>query len=97
NAPYGGPFSVLGENGRLTGTYGWNPPPNVPAMLLMTGGETQEIRVEPGNGYTGEVEDVSLAVRGIREPVYAWEPLDANMRVIDACYRSHKSGQMERV
>jgi predicted dehydrogenase len=97
NAPYGGPFSAVGEKGRLTGTYGWNPPADGPAMLLTVGEEVQEVYVERGNDYAGEVEDLSLAVRGIRGPRYAWEPLDANMRVIDACYRSHRSGRAEKV
>jgi predicted dehydrogenase len=97
NASYGGPFSVVGDEGRLTGTYGWNPPPDAPAMLLMTGDGTKEIRVERANDYMGEVEDLSLAIRGVRRPVYEWEPLDANMRVIDACYASFKSGRPEKV
>jgi predicted dehydrogenase len=97
NAPYGGPFSVVGLKGRLTGTHGWNPPPDGPAMLLTLGSETEEVFVERANDYTGEVQDLSLAVRGLHEPVYAWEPLDANMRVIDTCYASHMSGKAEPV
>jgi xylose dehydrogenase (NAD/NADP) len=97
NASYGGPVSVVGDKGRLTGTYGWNPPPGGPAMLLMVGSETQEIYVERANDYTGEVQDLSLAIRGVRPPTYEWEPLDANMRVLDACYASFRSGQAEEV
>jgi predicted dehydrogenase len=66
-------------------------------MLLTAGHETQEIVVEHANDYAGEVRDLSMAVRGLREPVYAWEPLDANMRVIDACYASHKSGAAQKI
>jgi xylose dehydrogenase (NAD/NADP) len=97
NAAYGGPFSVVGDQGRLTGIHGWGPPPGGPAMLLMTAEGTQEIHVERDNDYKGEVEDLSLAIRGVRPPTYAWEPLDANMRVIDACYASFKSGKAEKV
>ncbi len=98
NAPYGGPFSVVGEKGRLTGPYGWGAPQGEPAMLLQrTGGDTEEIFVERRNDYTGEVQDLSEAIRGEHAPRYAWEPLDANMRVIDACYRSHRTGQAEQV
>jgi predicted dehydrogenase len=93
----GGPASAIGTQGRLVAPHGWNPPPDVPALVLTVGGERKEICVEPANDYAGEVEDLSLAVRGEREPLYAWEPLDANMRVIDACYASHKSGRAERV
>jgi predicted dehydrogenase len=97
NASYGGPFSVVGDKGRLAGTYGWNPPSETPAMLLMTAEGTEEIHVERANDYMGEVQDLSLAIRGVRPPVYEWEPLDANMRVLDACYASFRSGTAEKV
>jgi len=98
NAPWGGPFSVVGEAGRLTGAYGWGPPSDRPAMLLSVGGKTDEIYVtEHVNGYTAEVEDLSEAIRGLHPPRYAAEPLDATMRVIDACYRSQKSRTTEPV
>ncbi len=93
----GGPFSVIGERGRLTGTYGWGPPEGKPAMVLMTGGKAEEIFVGRANDHTGEVQDLSEAVRGVHEPVYVWEPLDANMRVIDACYRSYHTGVAQQV
>ncbi len=96
-APYSGPFSVQGVKGKLTGPYGWGAPKGKPAMLLTLGRETQEIYVERENDYTGEVQDVSEAVRGLHSPMYAWEPLDATMRVIDACYKSQKSGRQEKV
>jgi len=93
----GGPFSVVGTEGKLVGPYGWGPPADKPAMVLTTGGRTEEILVERANDYTGEVQDLSEAVRGEHEPVYAWEPLDANMRVVDACYRSYHTGSAARV
>ncbi len=65
NVPWGGPFSVIGEAGRLTGPYGWGAPPSEPAMLLQVGGETEPIAVvEHVNGYTAEVQDLSEAIRG---------------------------------
>ncbi|MBN1248093.1 MAG: Gfo/Idh/MocA family oxidoreductase [Anaerolineae bacterium] len=88
----GGPFSVIGERGRLTGPYGWGAPEGKPAMVLMTGDGIEEIFVERANDYTGEVQDLSEAIRGVAEPRYLWEPLDANMRVIDALYRSYHTG-----
>jgi len=96
-APSGAPFSVVGEQGKLTGTYGWGAPESKPAMVLMTGDTTEEIFVERANDHTGEVQDLSEAVRGVHEPVYVWEPLDANMRVIDACYRSYHTGVARQV
>jgi predicted dehydrogenase len=93
NAWYSGPFSVVGDEGRLVGAGGWRPYPGQPAMLLTVSDETKAIHVEHANEYAGEVRDLSEAVRGGRGPAYAWEPLDANMRVIDACFASYKSGR----
>jgi hypothetical protein len=65
NAPWGGPFSVIGERGHLTGPYGWSAPEGEPAMLLQVGGTTEKLVVAPGiNGYTAEVQDLSEAYRG---------------------------------
>jgi predicted dehydrogenase len=96
-APYSVPFSAIGTEGALVGTYGWHPPEGAPAMLLTVGDDTREIHATPANDYAGEVRDLSEAIRGLHAPVYAWEPLDANMRVIDACYASHRSGLPQAV
>jgi predicted dehydrogenase len=97
NAPHGGPLSVLGVEGKLTGPYGWGALEGKPALLLTIKGKTEEIHTGQANGYVGEFQDMSEAIRGLHKPVYEWEPLDANMRVIDACYKSHKSGNAENV
>ncbi len=98
NAPWGGPFSLVGENGKLTGPYGWGAPKGEPAMLLQAGGATEAIPVEEGlNGYTAEVQDLSEAVRGLHAPAFETESLVANMRIIDACYASQRSGRAETV
>ena len=97
NAPHGGPFSVQGVKGKLTGPYGWGAPKGAPAMLLTIKGKTEEIFTGKTNVNASVVQDLSEAIRGLHLPVYAWEPLDANMRVIDACYKSHKSGKAEKV
>ncbi|MCU0519365.1 MAG: Gfo/Idh/MocA family oxidoreductase [Anaerolineae bacterium] len=98
NVPWGGPFSVIGEAGRLTGPYGWGAPAGEPAMLLQVGGATERIVVaETINGYTAEVQDLSEAVRGLHPPRFVGESLVDNMRTIDACYESQRSGRAEAV
>ncbi|MGC9349844.1 MAG: Gfo/Idh/MocA family protein [Anaerolineae bacterium] len=97
NAPWGGPFSVIGEKGRLTGTYGWGTPGGKPAMILRTSGGTEEIFVEGANGHMLQVKDLSETVRGLHEPAYVSQPLTADMRVIDALYASQRSGEAEEV
>ena len=77
--------------------FGWSLRQGHPALLLTVGGDTQPIFVDHIDDYMGEVQDLSEAIRGLHEPVYASEPLDANMRVLDACYRSHISRGEEQV
>ena len=94
---HGEPLSISGTEGRLVAPLGWNPPKGRPALLLEADGGIQEIEIAHVDDYMGEVQDLSEATRGLREPVYAWEPLDANMRVIDACYRSHRTRREESI
>ena len=49
------------------------------------------------DAYALEFEDMSLAIRGVRPARYGAEPLDANMRVIDACFAAARSGRAEPV
>ena len=96
-AAYGAPLVAVGTQARLTAPHGWRPPPGEPALYLDVGDETTAIHVERIDDYVGEVRDLSLAIRGVQEPLYGQEPLDATMRVLDACFASHKSGRAERV
>jgi D-xylose 1-dehydrogenase (NADP+, D-xylono-1,5-lactone-forming) len=98
NAPWGGPFSLIGEQGHLTGPYGWDAPAGEPAMLLQAGGAEEKFVVAPGiNGYTAEVQDLSEAVRGLHAPAFVAESLVDNMRIIDACYASQRRGRAEAI
>lgn len=98
NAPWGGPFSVVGVKGKLTGPYGWGAPEGEPAMLLQVGRETEKVTVGGHvNGYTAEVQDLSEAIWGLHGPAFAAESLVENMRIIDACYASQRSGQAAAV
>jgi predicted dehydrogenase len=53
---------------------------------------SERIAVEPANPYLLEVEDACAAIRGERPSLFGAEPLDANMRVIDACFASDQAG-----
>jgi predicted dehydrogenase len=94
---YSSPPSVSGSKGSLVAPFGWRPPQGQPALVVSVGGELQEITIPPANDYMGEVQDLSEAVRGLHAPVYVNEPLESNMRVLDACYRSYRSGKPEAV
>jgi predicted dehydrogenase len=77
--------------------YGWRAPEGKPALQIITSGQMQEITIASKNDYMGEVQDLSEAIRGLRTPVYVAEPLEANMRVIDACYKAYRTGKAEAV
>jgi len=91
------PPSVTGTLGSLTAPFGWRPPQGKPALLLNVGGKLQEIAIEHRNDYMGEVIDFSEAIRGLHPPRYVDEPLESNMRVIDALYKSRRTGLAEAV
>jgi xylose dehydrogenase (NAD/NADP) len=89
--------SVSGSKGILVAPYGWRAPEGQPALLLTVEGKVQELKIAHQSDYMGEVQDLSEAIRGLHKPVYVDEPLEANMRVIDACYKSYRSGKPEAV
>lgn len=51
----------------------------------------------PANPYALELQEMSRAIRGDGPTQLTFEPLDANMRVIDACFASDRSGQVIRL
>jgi len=95
---YGSPPSVSGTEGALVMPFGWGSPDDRPQLLLHTGDKVEEIHVDMVLDYYGEVQDMSEALRGMaNRPRYVDEPLESNMRVIDACYKSFASGKPETV
>lgn len=93
------PAGFLGreKGAHLTLTLGRDPdevaaePP--PPSHVIDRTRIQHIAVEQLNPYALEIEDICAAIRGERQPQFGWEPLDANMRVIDACFASDKAGR----
>jgi predicted dehydrogenase len=83
---------VVGTEGVIELPDGFNPSVGENRILLTVGDRSETLVVRAVNPYTLEAEDICAAIRGQRQPLYAWEPLDANMRVLDACYASDKSG-----
>jgi predicted dehydrogenase len=97
DAAYGAPLVAVGTQARLTAPHGWRPAPGEPALYLDVGDETKAIHVGRIDDYVGEVLDFNRALRGEQEARYAWEPLEATMRVLDACFASDKSGKAETI
>jgi len=85
-------FRVVGTKGKLESPEGFGSREGKPALILTVEGKTEQISAPPANGYLLEVQDLSEAIRGIHPPCFGGEPLDATMRVIDACFASDKAG-----
>ncbi len=90
-------FHIEGTEGRLVGPYGTGAPEGEAGLWLTVGATTEKLVTPPANGYALEVKDLSEAIRGVKPPRYVGEPLEANMRVIDACFAADKSGTAEPV
>ena len=58
---------------------------------------SERIAVQAANPYLLEVEDACAAIRGERPPAFGSQPLDATVRVLDACFASDKAGHAVEV
>jgi predicted dehydrogenase len=97
-------FNASGDNYlRVVGTEGVMELPDgvlgrgEEARIHLTTDDEEEIVVPLVDAYMLELEDMCEAVREVSAPKFGDEPLDANMRVIDACYASDASGFGEQL
>ncbi|MFO7917956.1 MAG: Gfo/Idh/MocA family oxidoreductase [Anaerolineae bacterium] len=97
-------FNASGDNYlRVVGTEGVMELPDgvlgrgEEAMIHLSTDDEEEIVVPLVDAYMLELEDMCDAVRRVSAPKFGDEPLDANMRVIDACYVSDASGFGEQL
>ena len=94
---------VCGPRGRIEVRVPFNAPQGGATRLLLDDGSALDDAaatveaIPPCDQYTLEVEAFSRAVRGEIELPYGVEDAVANMRVIDALFRSEKSGRWEDV
>ena len=86
-------FRAKGTKGVLQLPMGFLGREALPQIVLAVGDTNQTIAVPGPSPYTLEIEDMGRAIRGEAESIYAWEPLDANMKVIDASLESWRKGE----
>ena len=89
----------LGDQGRVDIEIPWNAPNDRPTRIFVGGAMSGEPKVEefPAcDQYTIQGDEFSRAIRGEREVPVPLEDAIGNMAVIDAVFRSGKSGQWER-
>ena len=82
---------IVGTNGVLQAPEGFVPRNEEASLILQTGHMVERLVPPPANPYLLELEDFSAAVRGLHPLLGASAPLDANMRVLDACLASAQS------
>jgi len=95
---------ILGSSGWIRVEVPFAHPPTLAARLVIgidnepPGTEAAEVlTLEPVNQYLLQGERFSRRVRGEEVPAWPLENAVANMRIIDALYRSGESGQWETV
>jgi len=92
---------IIGTKGRIEVQIPVNAPPDLPLKIFLddgsdlTGGSIQTIEFEPVDQYTVQGDLFSQAIRENKEPVLSLESSIRNMAVIEAVFRSAKSGQWE--
>lgn len=86
-------FRLLGTEASLEGPEGFSPRGRPGVLVVNKAGLIRRLTIPQANPYELEVQDFSEAVRGEHPLLYGDEPLDANMRVIDACFAADRSGQ----
>lgn len=92
---------IIGTRGRLEIQIPVNAPPDLSCKILLddgsdlTGRNIQTIELVPFDQYTLQGDLFSQAIREGKEPALSLEDSIRNMAVIDAVFRSAKSGQWE--
>jgi predicted dehydrogenase len=95
-------MQILGTRGRIEIEIPFNAPPDKPCRIFVDdgrvpgGGEAEVVSFDVVNQYTLQADDFALAIREGRPLEFPLEDAVANMRVIDAVFRSAESGGWER-
>lgn len=94
-------MKVFGTRGHIAVDVPFNPPADRPTRFVLddgrdlTGGGAEVFSFAPINQYTIQGEHFSRAVRGLGSVAVSIDDAIANMRVIDAMFRSAETGRWE--
>jgi len=93
---------IIGTSGRIEVQIPVNSPPDLPLKVFLddgsdlTGGSMQTFEYGPVDQYTVQGDLFSQAIREDNEPALSLDSSIQNMAVIEAIFRSAKTGQWER-
>ncbi len=96
-APYRTLVEVTGTDGVLIAENGLTVDRPVQLTLRRAGELVETVTVENGDGYSRMVDSFASAFRGERDFVASGEDGVVNMRVLDAAFKSWRSGRRESV
>lgn len=91
--------NILGSKGRVEVEIPFNAPPDRPNRYFVQGMSMNEgswHELPPSDQYQLQAEDFGRVLRGKRKPVWGVEDAIQNMRILDALFRSEKSGRWEK-
>jgi predicted dehydrogenase len=90
---------IVGTRGRIEIEIPFNAPPDIPNRMFvqgMTMNVGKRVEFPVSDQYQLQAESFSRAVRGKEKLVWGVDDAIMNMRIIDAFFRSEKSGKWER-
>jgi xylose dehydrogenase (NAD/NADP) len=90
-------FRAVGTRGVLEAPEGFLGRGESARLMLTLEDRSHETVIPLVDAYALELQDMCDAVRGVRPAQFVDEPLDATIRVIDACFASERSGRPERI
>lgn len=93
--------TIAGTAGRIELPVAFNPPPTSAATIvvddgsILGGGSSKAVSFAPVDQYAEEADTFALAVLGDAPLPYSFDDAVKNMQVLDAIFRSEKSGHWE--
>lgn len=87
-------YEVVGTEGSIRVPFAFRPDTNghIGTVVIQKGGVTREEKIA-GDIYRLEIEHFSNAIRTDSVPIITGDSTSKNMRVIDACYKSLRTGK----
>jgi predicted dehydrogenase len=93
-------LTILGTNGRIEVEIPFNAPHHLPRRIHLSDGTPGGASVETlpeADQYQHMVENFSRIIRGVEAPYWGVDDAIAQMEVIDALFRSERSGVWEEL
>jgi predicted dehydrogenase len=94
---------LYGDRGRIEVEVPFTPPPASRSRILVDDGRSfaaesaERIEIDAVNQYTVQGDEFSAAIRGVGAVPCPIDDAIANMRVIDALFRSADTGRLEPI